>query len=464
MTPPVSRLALCLLLFLPWALPAHAEETEDETRAAAAIGRDLLATDTAVRERAVARLLARIDRGGDLGPFLDAMGRAAKDWADRRERLLDVWIDRAVHGNVEEREQASRLIHALGPAAVARLVDELRHARGMQTAPQGRARSRGPVASPVTDAQPAAGGEGSTQAEAEAPHPCCVPRIYNVLDLGKRGMNAVELRSMLQKIPDAIEVKDIGRGVYVVTASAEGHASLDQALERIRTPRPAVRQQADTAKADGPRWRVTPSLYRVPRRVVVAPRGQYAVPKQGVGRRLPRAANPDQTEVHVGSGMDAAIWMKLLQRGPNGVRAAPASGATTLVAGQEGSFAQRRETRYRKGLVRGKDGSWQVEHGTLHLGIEFDITIEPQGEHLRVHLTAARSEVAMPMLVDEIQPDPDHTGYELDRPEWIITKARSEFHVPATGGAAFLSLGGLGSTEEEHVILILQIDPLRSAK
>ena len=455
-------LALALVLLLPWARPAAADEADDEQRAAAAIGRDLLATDDAVRERAIQRLLARIERGGDMGPFLQAMGRATKDWADRRERLLDVWIGKAVHGSAREREQASRLIHALGPKAVERLLDELRHARGMQT--EATPAPSAPTARPVPAqrvSEPQNDAEVPTAAEAPA---CCTPRIYNVLDLGKRGMNAVELRSMLQKIPDAIEVKDIGRGIYVVTASLAGHASLDEALQRIRTRVSKADQQADATKATGPRWQLTPVLYRVPREVVVRPRGQYAVPTKQRAGGLPQASDPDSTEVHVGSGMDAALWMKHLQSGPNGVRASRASGTTTLVAGQEGSFAQRRETRYRKGLVRSKDGSWNIEHGTLTLGIEFDVTIQPRGEQLEVRLTAARSEVAMPMLVDEIRPDPNRAGYELDRPEWIITKAHSLFRVPATGGAAFVSLGDLGSTEKEHVILILRIAPVVQQK
>ncbi len=442
---PILRLALVLLVLVGLPSSLGAEEVEDEQRAAAAIGRDLLAADPEVRDRALQRLLARIEKGGELAPFLEAMAAATRGWADHRARLLDLWIDKAVHGSAREREQASRLIHALGPTAVERLLEELRHARGMQT-----------------DEAPAPRAAKPPPSEDDAPRPtrCCITRIYNVLDLHKGGLNPVEVRSLLQKTPDAIEVKDIGRGVYIVTASEPGHAALRRALLRIRMRQQAPVHQVAAPARQGPHWHVSPIVYRVPRRVIVPPKGQYGVTPQKDGAALPRTTRPEETEVHIGTGMDAAIWMKLLQHGPNGVRGTIAKGNGPLALGETGRYFQGREQRYRKGVVSDADGrGWRIEEGTLQLGVEFDVTLTRNGDHLGVRLVASRSEVAMPMLVDTIQPDPKMLPLELDRPEWIITKARASFDVPPTGGAAFLSLGDLGSTEEEHVIVILRIMP-----
>ena len=439
-------LVFLVLLALPGRAPAD-EAGDDERRAAAAIGRDLLALDAAVRERAVQRLLARIEQGGELGPFLEAMGAAVKGWADHRERLLDLWIEKAVRGSAGEREQAARLIHALGAEAVERLLEELRHARGMQP------EADKPEAAPRESAH-----EAPPPAGADEPPVCCNPQVYHVLDLGKLGMNPVEVRSLLQKTPDAREVKEIGRGIYVVTASTDGHAALRAALGRLRARGETLPQQAVPVEGVA-RWRVTPIVYRVSRSVVAPPKGQYGVTPQQAGAVLPRATRPDETEVHVGTGMDAAIWMKLLQHGANGVRGETAEGPASVLVGETGRYVQGREQRYRKGVVRADDG-WTIEEGTLQVGIEFDVTLGTAEDHVDVYLRASRSEVATPMLVDTIQPEPKGTTYELDRPEWIITKARATFEVPLTGGAAFLSLGDLGSTDEEHVIVILRIQPV----
>lgn len=472
MTP--ARFALALLLVLPCLASAVAEDApppprqaadgEDDPaaqraavqRAAEAIGRDLLASDDAVRERAVQRLLTRIERGGDLGPFLDAMGRAAKDWADRRERLLELWIARAVDGTAQEREEAARLIHALGPEAVARLIDELRHAQGMAPAPE-----RPPVARPAPPDGSSQAGDAPTQepTEEEANAACCVPRLYHLLDLRKLGMNAVALRSLLQKVPDANEVKDVGRSVYVVTASAEGHALLEKQLAETRRALRSKAYEVKVARAEARSWHVTPVLYRVPRRLIAPSQGQYVAPQPKDARRLPTATDPNRTEVHVGSGMDAAMWMKLLQHGANRARGVRADGTATLVEGTNGSFFQGRERTFRKGLVRGKDGRWHVEQGTIDVGIHLDIAIVPDGDFVEVLLVAARNELPEPMETDTIR-GPDGKTYELDRADTVRTRTRSTFRVPATGGSAFVSLGGLGSSEDEHVVVILRLQPL----
>lgn len=423
-----------------------------ELRAAAAIGRDLLATDPAVRERAVARLLARIDAGGDLGPFLTAMARATKRWADERERLLDAWIQEALHGTALERERAAKLIHALGPHAVQRMADEIRHARGMQPGSDQPA--------PAAPVPPTSPDEPQAEDEPVAPPVCCQPRTYNVLDLMKRGMNHLEIRSMFQKVPDASEVKDLGRGMFLVTAGDEGHAALGQRLRVLRARDDTHRQQVGTMqkrvfpKATAGGWEIVPVVYRAPRRVLSTPKaGGYSEP------RLPQTEDPDRTEVHVGSERDAALWMRLLQHGPTGVRGLAAAGPARVAMDTGGRFFQGRTRTYRKGVVRGDDG-WRVEEGTLELGIELDVAVLPADEnHVEISIVASRSEIAEPMPTDTIQPEPDGTTFTLDRAEWSVTKTRTTFRLPSTGGTAFLSLGGLGSTETEHVIVILRVRP-----
>ena len=141
----LAALLLCCLLLPPLAA-AHEDsdpaakkpppqETPEAARiraerdkiAAGVIGRGLVSPDEAVRKKAVDRLLTRLEEGGDLADFLQRMGDAVGAWANRHERLMEVWIDRAVNGTAEERERAVLLLTALGPKAVRRLALELRH-------------------------------------------------------------------------------------------------------------------------------------------------------------------------------------------------------------------------------------------------------------------------------------------------------------------------------------------------
>lgn len=438
----------------PKPLPAavHAQQ-----RAAAAIGRDLLAVDEHVRRRAVQRLLARIDRGGEMRPFLEAMGRAAGDWANRRERLTEVWIEKALHGDALEREEASKLLHALGPKAVSRLIRELRHARGMSADAPIRETTPPPAHAiqMADEAEPA--GSLAEPAPQDAPLPCCEPRIYDVLDLGKRGMNALQLRSLLQKVPDAIEVKDLGRGVYVVTATEQGHSAMQRWLDERRA-RPATHKGAKVDKADARRWRVTPAVYRVPRSALDMAGGSYGTAPKAGG--LPRDLDPSRTVVHVGTGMDAAIWMRTLQRGPKGIRGERATGPAAVAAGSNGTWFSGRERTFRKGFVRAEDGAWRIEVGTLQLGIDLDVALVPEGDEVVAHVVAARTEVSEPMAVDTIPGPKGSPSGELDRPEWNRTRTRTSFRVPVTGGAALLSLGGLGSSEKEHILVVLHLEPM----
>ncbi|MDA1194586.1 MAG: hypothetical protein O2894_05320 [Planctomycetota bacterium] len=449
----LGTVLLCVLLGS--STPALADDPTDAAR----VGRGLLAQDAEVRRDAVEGLLARIKRGGDLTSFLADMGAAAADWANDRERLLDTWIEQAVHGSAAEREEAARLLAVLGPHAIARLAEELRHAR----AQGGRFEAASRVHS-SNDAGADAGQEPTAEPEADSPpeQPAGILQLYNVRDLMARGMNAVEVRSLLQKVPDAVEVKDIGRGVYVVMAEMAGHQALRLRLETIRAT-PAANAYAEAPTTPAPdrvaRWEIEATVYRAPFDTKDA-RQSYSSGMNG--EALPDGLRSGtRTQVHTGTALDAAMWTRLLQRGPNAAQGVEAVGQNAIAAGQNGLLFAGEERLYRKALVRGKDGSWGIENGTLHLGIDLDIALVAGGSTLDLHVAATRTVVQEPIAVTRVSPTPAEAPVELELPEWSKTRARASLTLPLEGGAALLSLGELGGHDREQVIVVLQVKPAR---
>ena len=496
---PLLLLALCLTALAP-ARAARADDAPPPAAAGAAIGRDLLSADESVRAAAITRLRDRLARGGDLEPFLAAMADGARQWADRRERLVEVWLHQAVDGGVEEREEAVRLLTALGADAIRRLARELRHARGLEDPPA--AKSGAPAPS------------GPVAAPAQPEPPVGTPRIYDVRDLFERGMNAFEIRNLLQKTPDAVEVKPLQGGLYLVTAEDEGHVALRVRLEDLRTSlqslvagrakeedkekrgadaqpeapeeeaplpqaaaapppqaapaadpddaapaEPAVATAEPTASAagSGRAWQVQPAIYHVPREVLHArPASVPTDPAQG---DLPRGLALDRTEVRVGTSAEAAAWVTALQHLPDANQAEWALGVPTLRVGQAATWFSGTQHHYAKALEQTRGGAYRVLMDTVPDGLGLELHASLVGGTLEVDLVASRTEVGLPIPSVKVQPSPDAPPVALEQPEWSTTRTRAHFAVPATGGGAFVSLGGLGHGDDDHIVIVLRIEP-----
>jgi hypothetical protein len=220
-----------------------------ERTLAGEIGRGLLAPEASQRAQAVARLVTRLAEGRDTERFLRAMAEAIESWANQRERLLEVWIDQAVHGTAAEREQAVVLLSALGPTAVRRLTTELRHQHLHRGLAAGSPRARedaGPAAAVGSDEAPPATGEdgwgndeplndevaGDDAGREELA--AGVPRRYELGDLIDDGWSGFKLSSMLRREADAVSVFRHDRG-YIVNAAPEGHDRLRQFLVVLRS-------------------------------------------------------------------------------------------------------------------------------------------------------------------------------------------------------------------------------------
>lgn len=151
---------LAFALSLPGDAPsAHAEDVVAPVDPAE-VGRLLLDPDPAARARGQALLLRRVEAAGsDLPAFLEAMGRAQVAYANSESRLVEHWIERAIHGATEEeRRQARRLLVAMGTPATRRLLEAFRReaepAAGAPDAPAGAVESETPPA-PSSPAEPA---------------------------------------------------------------------------------------------------------------------------------------------------------------------------------------------------------------------------------------------------------------------------------------------------------------------
>ena len=177
----------------------------------------------------MARLVAQIQKidkeGGDLGAFLEAMTKSTHAWADRHERLMEVWLDQAVNGNAAERRRAVRLLAALGEKAVQRLAEELRHSR--RHGGKGQTYEDDATDEETTDEEPGQLDAPGLEVAAGS------PQVYDLKDLFARGMNAVQLRSLCLKTANAVAVKQF-RTQFVVTAAENGHTLLQEKLHDVR--------------------------------------------------------------------------------------------------------------------------------------------------------------------------------------------------------------------------------------
>ena len=492
-----------------------------EARRAAEIGRALLSSDEAVRSKAVAQFLARIEQGGDLTWFLEAMSRATRVWADRHERLMEVWLHDAVHGSAAERERAVRLLAALGEEAIRRLALELRHARlhdrASGTAGSGRALNDTP--------QEATGAEGQAEAQPEAAEPldeelaAGTPRIYELQDLFARGMNPVELRSLLLKTANAVEAKQY-KTVFVVTAEDKGHARLLDVLhdlrvsfrlateamaqkERAGTKRdapappqkgateagarqaeaagqeraPAVpkgrRAKPQAASDEGSRapaaaapqvdgalprrvWEIAPALLHLPRTALV----NMAASQSGAQAwsKLPRGLfQPAQDVIRTTDLLVVDQWMRALKRVPDARTELPLRGVRRVPSHGDIQLFAGKEIHYSKSVRRTKGGAWSIVTDTIPHGITLELTLRAEGTVLRVDVVATKTQVGLPIPVVRVQPSAQATPVELECPEWSTTRVRHSFDLPLQGGGALVSLEGLGSTAADHLVLTLKI-------
>ncbi len=483
--PRTISIFFCLILVFPTAALA------DDTVAAGEIGRGLLSPKADVRAKAQARLVARIEKGGDLRTFVKAMGDAVSGWANRSERLLEVWLHQAVHGTAEEREEAVRLLAALGEPAIRRLSLELRHElqHGGDPAPT---RPRPPAA-------PAPQQEGQVEdAAVPAPPPTPVlPQIYKLGDLLDRGMNALELRGLLQKAADAVEVKDLGR-TYIVTATQPGHNALMLRLDELRksakeldalrehakkkpkplAPKdepaaPKAGEQDDADKHNKPKqndgapapvppakpvppgsqplsfWRVDPVLVHLPKHAwtranVYAAKGTVA---------LPRVTPNGGIGVHVGTTQQSAGWAHAVRRVPD-ARSGGLAPMGSVPAGGVAEFFSGKEISYTSDVSRRRGGAWVLMTKTIPHGIGLNVYLKREAGRMRVDLTATRTDVGTPIPVVEFKPSENAAPIEIERPEWSTTRARASFALGGEGGGAFVTLDGLASGREQIVLVL----------
>lgn len=321
-----------------------------EARRAAEIGRALLSSDEAVRSQAVARLVARIKEGGDLGWFMETMSRATRVWADRHERLMEVWLHDAVHGSASERERAVRLLAALGEKAIRRLSLELRHAK----------LHAGAGAASGSKPQEAAGAEEMDAPQQEIAELATkelavgTPRVYELRDLFARGMNPLELRGLLLKTADAVEVKQY-KTVFVVTAQDKGHALLCDRLHDLRISFRLSEQ--DTSQAERPQQAepVTTGALTEGAQRLAAKRDAPAPPQAG-------AVHGDALEE--GPPQRGSSVKKPAATGPTPKKAKTRKGKPETTSSGETSARTAKPPAAGSGPFR---RAWEVEPSLLHL-------------------------------------------------------------------------------------------------
>ncbi len=469
----VAVIALCA--------PALADEDDDAAR----VGRMLLSPDETTRHEAEQRLLERIEKGGDVGVYVRAMSTALNEWANREERLVEVWIDQAVNGTADERERAVRLITALGERAVGRLVMELRHARRHDGAPSSTAAN----ASAPAPAPGLAGTPQSAAAVEPDPAPPLRPAPYDVKVLLDDGMNRVQIMNLLRKQANASEVTRAGR-LYVVTATDEGHARLKSHIERIKVRAPAndepakPERDANEPEADaeeskdaggkdgkkegektvggqlavaGPAWQFTSVVVRVPRREGL---GIYDMRRVGTdfAKFGPLFAPKEQvrgTLVKTGSQNDAEVWERFLRTLPDAE--AVVAPTARVVENATGESFLGKTLAYRRDVQPAKGGAWMVEQGELRTGLTLSFFATPVRRGLTIEMTAKNADVARPIATTTVRPDKGAEPVVLDQPEWSVATTNATFTLEPEGGGALVVLDGLDDAEDEIVLVVLRV-------
>ena len=152
------RRAGSLLIVLAWAALAGATWADDKPAPVpidpAEVARLLLSTEAEKQALAQDLLLERMRRGGDLGPFVEALTTALRGSSADTQVLTAALLKQAVSGTPEERARAVRLLAALGPSAIGRILDALSAARGPASESSAPAAAAAPPPSPPEPPSP----------------------------------------------------------------------------------------------------------------------------------------------------------------------------------------------------------------------------------------------------------------------------------------------------------------------
>lgn len=232
------------------------------------------------------------------------------------------------------------------------------------------------------------------------------------------------------------------------------------AVQKAALPAPGTAVRAGAA--DGPRWRISPLIVRVPKRpdsgVVEPQRRLNGKPAAGVV--APLFPNADAgVYTLVGTLEDAQRWSKLAEVLADAETHRP--GAVKVLAARTGSQFIGRRRNYRRDVERKKDGGYAVVEGVilegLHLG--FRIQQAPEGRIL-LETQARRIEAKGPWQTRQIRVKGSTQTLELDLPEKNVARGTATATLPAAGGGVAILFRDLERAKEHYVVLVLTIKRL----
>ncbi len=477
---PLLALALSLSAFVAFAPPSRAEGADETVVEARRLARRLLAHDAARREVALDQLIALLDHAGEgRGVLVAEATRALATWADRPERLEEAWQRDLLTGDVETRERAARLLHALGPAAITRLGDEARRLLADRAAPGLSADAVKPAAeSPMSesdetteDDEPAGEGADVSHLDPEvltAPSSTPdrrEPRLVDATPLVKAGASALDVRTFLTRVANASQATDFGGGRWMVLAEASGHARLAEALARVATsgtfdlaaPADAGPSNTNSAPTDpakdepqqkpeegeglsGTAWDVTAHALVGP----VTTLGESA----GVGPRVATLA-----------GAAALLEAERTRRDVREIR----SWSQRIVAGGPTvEWFAGREIPYNRAVVATKDGAWAVATDTLRDGYTTRVSPKPRGDGgIDLEIEIAYLDVNEPLFEQVVRPSPDAEALSVHRPVWSSRRDRAEARIGPDGGAVAYAVTMNGESPSERFVLVARFTPQR---
>lgn len=473
------RLALASALAVALTAPlvgrhAHAAEVDDLVIEARRLGRQFLAPDEERRRQATTALFELLaeepDRHAEL--LREALGALAV-WADRPERLEGVWREQLIEGDAATRRRAARLLHALGPEAIARLGEEAHHLRrglGDEAVMEDSA----PPPSPAADA---ASGTPATPEPAAAPAATGLdtrePRLVEAGKLGAAGMTPLDIRSFLERHADASRVVDFGGGRYMVLADPAGHARLQAALAAVGTttvqgaggaapaapPPPAAGgdepagaddgddaegTDADTdADASLPAWQLLAHAVLVPLSAASA----QALPPAGRTR--------------AGSLADGATWLEQ-ERTRVEAREIRQWNVPIGLGGPAVELFAGRELPYNRSVKTLANGAWTIDTAMVRQGYAFRVALRADKGGVRVEVEATREQVSEPLPTVQVTPTAEGEPVTLHRPVWSRSSHASELVIEPAGGAVEVWLDSLGEPQPQgRVVLVLGLRPTK---
>lgn len=487
----------CLLVaaFVATPLVAHADEVDDGTIEARRLGRLLIASDSATRNKALDALLALIGEDpARLGEWLREACSSAAVWANRAERLEEVWRETAIEGSTSERRRAVRLLHALGPDAVERLTQEIKSLRTMRRQPGARAAGPLPPSEPQVDeassaegeddatddapadAQPplaeAAGAGASTPAlpHVQAPATAETPledsrlaRMYDVARLRAKGKHGFALRRFLQLHADASEVVELGGSRWMVIAEAPGHAKLTAAIEAE-----LAKDAANGGKAGAKAAESGTAVQSVPGKAgsLALTAYAWAVPQgalEAMGVVPGASQKSGSAELPVGNKSLAKDWLETLRKTPD-ARQIDAWSNEPLALGESAEFFIGRVLPYNRSIVERPGGAYAIETAELQHGHLLRIHAR-RGESaetgpVELEIEAGRMVVLQPIPTFEVRPTKDGPAVTLHSPTWSRTERALKGAFAAEGGAVRIALQGIdGIGGGQPLVIVLVAAP-----